>query len=186
LTVAVVVVVVVVVAAVAAVVESVVMAVAESVVAVAVASAVVAAVVAIVAITAAAAIGVVVGMVAGVPVVGLTEALSEVRAVVVAVAGLSRPEVPLSRLADFLTPLSHNCLLAEQVLFPLSTFRPSASSAGDTGTPGGWSDCAAITLRSISNKGRCTIMMARIIVLLRGQVTYESFDSRRNLVRQYM
>jgi hypothetical protein len=130
-------VVVVAVVAVAAVAASVVMAVAASVVASAVAAAVVAAVAAIVAITAAAAIGVVAVMVVGVPVVGLTEALSEVGAVVVAVAGLTRPVVPLSRPVDFLVPLSHNCLLAERVLFPLSTFRPSASSAGNTGTPGG-------------------------------------------------
>ena len=123
--------------AVVAVAASVVMAVAESVVAVAVASAVVAAVAAIVVIAAAAAIGVVVVMVVGVPVVELTEALSEVGAVVVAVAGLSRPVVPLPRLVDFLTPLSHNCLLAERVLFPLTTFKPSASSAENTGTPGG-------------------------------------------------
>ena len=62
--------------------------------------------------------------------VGLTEALSEVGAVAVAVVGLSRP-------VEFLTPLSHNCLLAERVLIPLTTFRQSASSAGNTGTPGG-------------------------------------------------
>lgn len=122
-----------VVVAVVAVAASVVMAVAESVVAVAVASAVAA----IVVIAAAAAIGVVVVMVVGVPVVELTEALSEVGAVVVAVAGLSRPVVPLPRLVDFLTPLSHNCLLAERVLFPLTTFKPSASSAENTGMPGG-------------------------------------------------
>ena len=66
----------------------------------------------------------------GGPVVGLTEALSEVGAVAVAVVGLSRP-------VEFLTPLSHNCLLAERVLIPLTTFRQSASSAGNTGTPGG-------------------------------------------------
>jgi hypothetical protein len=114
----------VVVAVAAVVAASVVMAVVAVAVVSVVASAVVAAVAAIVAIAAAAAIGVVVVMVVGVPVVGLTEALSEVGAVAVAVAGLSRPVVPLSRPADFLTPLSHNCLLAEQVLFPLSTFRP--------------------------------------------------------------
>jgi hypothetical protein len=71
----------------------------------------------------------VVGLTVEVPVVGAAEAVA-----VVAVPTLS-PVAPSSELVVILSQLCQHYQAVERVLSQLTTFKPSGSSAGNTGTP---------------------------------------------------
>jgi hypothetical protein len=129
-------------------------------------------------------------MIVGAFVVGPTVEITVVEIIAaVAAASLSRLVLPLSRLVLPLwwrpiLPLSRLALLlwrravilsfsqryqaVGQALSQPSTLRPPASSAGNTGTPEGVSDCA-VTSRSNLTSERCVIMMTSYS--MRRQVT---------------
>jgi hypothetical protein len=88
----------------------------------------------------------VVGLTVEVPVVGAAVAVAAVPLSRLAVL-FSRPVVPWPELAVILFQLIRHYLVVERDLSLRSTFKPSASSADNTGTLGSWSNLEAIMSR---------------------------------------